>query len=331
VTDGASARPGQPATMRPGPRPDATRIRLFLAGLLILLVIVGIRALPALGWHQSWRGPWHAQGTAIAICTEVALAGLLGGLLRQRSRHPQAGWRAARLRAWLTTLLPAIMILCGFALLRFITLPRASPHPRPKQPRVKPPPNFSASGVRSRLFSPDIATAIEYAALAMIIISLLIAALVLLSRLRRAVRRERLVVSADDADVVREAVEAGRTALTGVSDARLAIIACYLAMERSLGQAGTARAATETAHELLARATAAGLLHGAAPADLTALFSAARFSRHEVPESARTRALAALNLILADIGETGHGEPGHGEPGRGGPGQPSSGNEAVAP
>jgi Domain of unknown function (DUF4129) len=174
------------------------------------------------------------------------------------------------------------------------------------------------------MFSPAVATAIEYTALAMIIISLVIAVLVLVNRLRRIVLRERLVVEADDADVVREAVEAGRTALTGVSDARLAIIACYLAMERSLGQAGAAREAAETAHELLARATAAGLLHGAAPADLTALFSAARFSRHEVPESARTGALDALNVIFADIG----GRPGGG---RGGPGQPSSGTEAMAP
>ena len=93
-------------------------------------------------------------------------------------------------------------------------------------------------------------------------------------------------------------------------------------MERSLGQAGTARAAAETAHELLARATAAGLLHGAAPADLTALFSAARFSRHEVPESARTRALTALNSSSPTSAS-----PGAASARR----QPSPGNEAVAP
>ncbi len=107
-------------------------------------------------------------------------------------------------------------------------------------------------------------------------------------------------------------------------------------MERSLGAAGTARAAAETADELLARATAAGLVRGESPAELTALFSAARFSRHEVPESARTRALEALNVILADVGEPDRGGPERGGPERGGPerggpGQPSPGNEAVAP
>ena len=167
------------------------------------------------------------------------------------------------------------------------------------------------------MFSPDIATAIEYTVLALVIISLIIAIVYLVGRLRRITRRERLIVEADEADVVRDAVEAGRTALTGVSDARLAIIACYLAMERSLGDAGTARAATETADELLARATGAGLLRGESPAVLTELFSAARFSRHEVSESARTRALDALNVILADLG------------GRGGNGTPRPGSAAV--
>ena len=158
------------------------------------------------------------------------------------------------------------------------------------------------------MFSTAVATAIEYTVLALIIISLVVAVLVLVSRLRRIVRRERLVVEADDADVVREAVEAGRTALTGISDARLAIIACYLAMERNLGQAGTARGPAETAGELLARATTAGLVHGDPPLQLTALFYEARFSRHDVPAGARAAALQALDYILADVaGAAGQG------------------------
>ena len=293
---------------------------MLLAGLLILLVIFGIRALPAIGWANSWRGPWYHDGTAIAIGAEVALAGLLGWLLRLRRRRA-ASWRANRLRGWLAVVIPAAMILSGIAFLRFLSLhghstPRVQLKTAPPKPRPK------GYGLTAHWkISPEIATIIEYAALAMIIISLLIATFVLLSRLRRAVRRERLVVSADDADVVREAVEAGRTALTGVSDARLAIIACYLAMERSLGQAGTARAAAETADELLARATAAGLLHGEAPAELTALFYEARFSRHEVLEGARTRALAALDVIVADLSTHERGRPG----------PPRPGTEAVTP
>jgi Domain of unknown function (DUF4129) len=293
---------------------------VLLAGLLILLVIFGIRALPAIGWTSSWHGPWYHEGTAIAIGAEAALAVLLGWLLRLRKR-PQASWRANRLRAWLAVVLPAAMILSGTALLRFLSLHGHST-PRVQLRSQAPKLRHKGQGLAEHWkISPEIATIIEYAVLAMIIISLLIATFILLSRLRRATRRERLVVSADEADVVREAVEAGRTALTGVSDARMAIIACYLAMERSLGQAGTARAAAETADELLARATAAGLLHGAAPAELTALFYEARFSRHDVPEGARTRALAALDVIVADLSA----------PERDRSGPPRPGTEAVAP
>jgi hypothetical protein len=313
----AAAGPG-PEAVRPGSpsRPDATRARLLLTGLLILIAIFGVRALPAPAWYQSWRGPWHDQGVAVVIGTEVALAGLLGALLRLRSRHPDTSWLAGRLRGWLTVFIPAAMIGCGVALLRYITLPHFHLHPlrHQSQPPAR---SFKASGIRRGMFSPDIATAIEYTVLALVIISLIIAIVYLVGRLRRITRRERLIVEADEADVVRDAVEAGRAALAGVSDARLAIIACYLAMERSLGDAGTARAATETADELLARATGAGLLRGESPAVLTELFSAARFSRHEVSESARTRALDALNVILADLG------------GRGGNGKPRPGSAAV--
>jgi hypothetical protein len=333
VTDGANAAAGRPAaarsgtslrsdasspdpasngatpsetTRRPGPapdahRPDATRVRLLLTGLLILLAIFGVRALPAPAWYQSWRGPWHDHGIAVAIGAEVALGVLLGWLLRVRRRDPDPSWLAGRLRSWLTALIPAAMVGCGLALLRYVTLPHFHLHPLPHRPQPRQPPHYQA-GIHRGIFSPDIATGIEYTVLALVIISIIIAITYLVNRLRRITRRERLAVEPDEADVMREAVEAGRTALTGVSDARLAIIACYLAMERSLGEAGTARAATETADELLGRATTAGLLHGDAPAELTQLFSAARFSRHEVSPAARTRALAALDVILADLG-----------------------------
>ena len=89
--------PARPDAIRPGPpnRPDATRARLLLVGLLILIAIFGVRALPAPAWYQSWRGPWHDQGIAVAIGTEVALAVLLGALLRLRSRQPNTSWLAA--------------------------------------------------------------------------------------------------------------------------------------------------------------------------------------------------------------------------------------------
>jgi Domain of unknown function (DUF4129) len=97
-------------------------------------------------------------------------------------------------------------------------------------------------------------------------------------------------------------VAAGRTALADLTEARLAIIACYAAMEDSLARAGTARAAAETPDELLSRASAAGLLSGGAPARLTELFYEARFSAHPMPSAARDAAISALDTIQADLG-----------------------------
>jgi hypothetical protein len=104
----------------------------------------------------------------------------------------------------------------------------------------------------------------------------------------------------DEADL-REAVESGRTALRELDDARAAIIACYVAMERSLAGAGAARAAADTPDELLARATASGLVRGTAARRLTTLFYEARFSSHPLERGQRDAALQALDELADDL------------------------------
>lgn len=303
MSDGATAEIGGPQAAPPETASgDLRRARMLLTGLLIVLVIFGIRAIPALGWRRDWHGPWHDQGAAIVVGLEIALGGLMTWLLLHGRRRPDASWQAIRLRAWLSVLIPAVMALGAVALLQYVRLPQGGPHPVHRAPPGRPPPTFRVRGAEPPLVSSGTATVIEYTVLAVIVALIIVAAAILLRRMRRADRRERLVVAPDDAAVVRVAVEAGRTALAGVSDARMAIISCYLAMERSLGDAGTARRPAETADELLARASSDGLLHGEPPARLTALFYEARFSRHEVPATARTAALEALDVILADLG-----------------------------
>ena len=116
--------------------------------------------------------------------------------------------------------------------------------------------------------------------------------MLLVARLRPASRSlvGELELEDDDGESLRRAVESGRAALHEVDEARAAIIACYLAMERSLATAGTARAAAETPDELLARATGRGSLRRRAAARLTALFYEARFSTHPLPETAKASA-----------------------------------------
>jgi len=104
-----------------------------------------------------------------------------------------------------------------------------------------------------------------------------------------------------DTEELLDAVESGRAALAELDDARAAIIACYLAMERSLADRGAARGASETPDELLARAAAAGVVRGAAAQRLTALFYEARFSSHPLGSGQRDAAKAALDELAVEL------------------------------
>ena len=119
------------------------------------------------------------------------------------------------------------------------------------------------------------------------------------SRLRRPAAP--LVIADTGAEELREAVESGRAALAEIDDARAAIIACYVAMERSLAERGTQRAVADTPDELLARAVAAGTVRGPAASRLTALFYEARFSTHPVAAGQRAAASAALDELADEL------------------------------
>jgi uncharacterized membrane protein YgcG len=106
----------------------------------------------------------------------------------------------------------------------------------------------------------------------------------------------------DESDLL-EAVESGRSALGQFDDAQAAIIACYVAMEQSLGRAGAGRAVADTPDELLARAAEQGLVQGDAAARLTALFYEARFSTHPMPFAKRDEAQWALGELAASLGD----------------------------
>src|SRR5213079_2022265 len=108
---------------------------------------------------------------------------------------------------------------------------------------------------------------------------------------------------AEDTERLREAVESGRSALRTVDDARAAIIACYLAMEQSLAERGTARSLADTPDELLARARASGIILGTAAGRLTALFYEARFSSHPLGPAQRDAAERALDELAAALAQ----------------------------
>jgi hypothetical protein len=299
VADGARARASGPASTAAG----AHRAPLFLVGLLIVLVIAGVSAGPALRWSASWQGPWHERGTAVGLTLEVVLAGLLIALmvriLRSRASGQGTSEPARRLRLTLIPVMIAGMIAVALGIvhvyirsgrIRSIAPPRyALPRPR-------------STPATARLEGTSALPDIRYALLALLL-AVVITALVI--TMRRGLRRPRaepeVSLEDDDSTALQTAVRAGRAALADLTEDRKAIIACYAAMERSLAGAGAARELAETPDELLARASAAGLLHGDAPATLTALFYQARFSSHEVPAEARATALRCLDAIEADL------------------------------
>lgn len=105
----------------------------------------------------------------------------------------------------------------------------------------------------------------------------------------------------DEQESLAQAVDSGRRALLDGDDARAAVIACYAAMETSLAASGMARRASDSPQDLLERASAGGLLTGAAPGALTALFREARYSTHPMDRGHRDRAAAALAEIAAQL------------------------------
>ena len=119
-------------------------------------------------------------------------------------------------------------------------------------------------------------------------------------RQRRPALPDRIAEDVDTEELL-DVVESGRAALAELDDARAAIIACYVAMERSLADRGAVRDAADTPDELLARAVAAGVVRGAAAQRLTALFYEARFSSHPLGPGQRDAAKAALDELAAEL------------------------------
>src|SRR4029079_7227595 len=93
-------------------------------------------------------------------------------------------------------------------------------------------------------------------------------------------------------------VEAARFALAG-GNPRKAIVACWMQLERDAAAAGLPRDAAETSAEYVERVVAASSVDPAPVGERASLYGEPRFSRHELRDDHRTRALAALNRVAA--------------------------------
>lgn len=98
------------------------------------------------------------------------------------------------------------------------------------------------------------------------------------------------------------AVSASLDAVRNERDPRRAVIAAYVAMERTLARAGLGRHRSEAPFEYLRRVIDAPATTAEDMRTITALFQHARFSQHTVDESMRSRAVDALMHLRAAIG-----------------------------
>jgi hypothetical protein len=79
------------------------------------------------------------------------------------------------------------------------------------------------------------------------------------------------------------------------------VVACWVQLERAAADAGTHRAAPDTASELVGRLIDRHPVSSAPLLRLADLYREARYSRHELPESARTEARMALEQLRAEL------------------------------
>jgi hypothetical protein len=104
-------------------------------------------------------------------------------------------------------------------------------------------------------------------------------------------------------DVAAALAEAGAELLDTLRDGtpRNAIVACWVRLEQAVRDAGVVPGPTETSTELTTRVLSGLSMDPAAIESLGALYREARFSRHELGEPERERAIRALTSVQSEL------------------------------
>jgi hypothetical protein len=303
------SQPPEPASHGEGRR-SWVPSSLWRAGAVIALCAVAAVGLEARGVFSSGSAPWAARATGaalydvfgvaagVAIVASIMMIGLMMRLRRLRRKRDRAAGNPA-IPGWLKAVLFFFVIAIIGSPLTYLIRNLVHSHGRLFQiPRLHSALTRGAhqAGGYSGGSWP-IVTGMVLAVLALIVMIIV-------------VRRRRLAGLAreepdelEEQDVLSEALSAGAAALDDVADPRRAIIACYAAMEESLTGAGAAPEAADTPAEILARASASGLVRSTAAGELTGLFRQARYGGNPMAgadREAAQSALARLRLDLAD-------------------------------
>ena len=253
------------ATGTPGARPRPSSGSSWPLVLpLTLLVILGLAGLRGTVTAPHLTGPLRHYGPVIGLGLEAILGVLLVLTYRRRSRAIQATTPGevqvndvpAKLREALLTVFGAGMIAVAVAIFISFHLhlpapppwPRSSVSARPRPTGLLRPRNGAPSGS----FHVSL-TVVLYILLIVVLVAAVLLSIWWSRRFRPSFSGRTRGFLAQDPEDLREAVESGRSALRNFDDARAAIIACYVAMETSLAERGTARAAADTLTRLIDR------------------------------------------------------------------------------
>jgi hypothetical protein len=302
----------------PGPGPPRPWAPVLPVVLLILVGLLGLRGGVA---APRWNGPLRPDSLIVGLALEVVLGVVLVWMILRRARFLRAarfggtrpGAVPAKLRRVLIFLLGAGII--AVAVITDNLDPGHYKHANAYVPSQCCPPRHHVKPMRNhssafRLPLP----AILYGLLIAVLVAAVLLSIWWSRRARLRSESGTGDFAADDSEDpedpedLREAVGSGRAALRTVDDARAAIIACYVAMEKSLAERGAAQKVADTPDELLARATRSGLVRGSASARLTALFYEARFSSHPLGRGQRDAARDALEELAAALAEPAEAE-----------------------
>ena len=292
--------PDADCTANAVPRPAASRRGWWSIGGLIAIAAALAVAAAGLAWRDdiqlSTARPDPDLVTSAVLL--VLVAGFVASIVLAVASAP-TGQQRPRQRApwWQVPFRLALLAAMLYALFH-LDLPRLG-SPDPPDPRPSEAPDNGAADLAGaeRAWTQPVSIA------ALIVLVLCVLALLTYAR-REAptppAEPPPLPSAEETARTLAQAAAAGRRALDTVDDERAAVIACYEAMQATLGRRGVAGKGADTATDLLDRAVRLGVVRGPSAYRLVELFGQARFAHDRLPPGASDQARSALRALEAE-------------------------------
>jgi hypothetical protein len=269
----------------------------------VVLVLVAVVAIASTGSTPGGSGRTRPPSDSfldtlfsLGLVAIVLGAGILAYGLAQRKAiaHELASgkYRRTTLVGWLAFV--AVFTAFSYWRLRTWTPPQSGAEENdPAFPGLQP--TTSAPHAPPAPYEPSIAW-IPIAVVVGLVVAAAVAYVVAERRARRG-RRSRVVLAAELAAALDETLDD----LRAETDPRRAIIAAYARLERVLAANGVPRWPSETADEYLPRVLRELEVDPEAVERLTALFTRAKFSQHDVDDAMKEEAIGALEQVRDEL------------------------------